>query len=71
MNGFVERYFGEEVKVQDGEQDVGGSSLGGGGGEQMRSPLMLIESFLQALTNMDTNGRIVITRKGKTKSENH
>ncbi len=69
MNGFVERYFGEEVKVQDGELDVGGGSLGGGGGEQMRSPLMLIESFLQALTNMDTNGRIVITRKGKTKSE--
>ena len=31
---------------------------------QMNSPLMLIESFLQALTNADKDGRIVITRKG-------
>lgn len=31
---------------------------------QMNSPLMLIESFLQALTNMDSDGRIVITRSG-------
>lgn len=33
-------------------------------GPQMNSPLMLIESFLQALTNADKDGRIVITRKG-------
>ena len=66
----MERYC-EEVKVQTRESDqqrsFGESSSlggGGGGGEQMKSPLMLIESFLQALTNMDTNGRIVITRKG-------
>ena len=31
---------------------------------QMNSPLMLIESFLQALTNADKDGRIVIARKG-------
>ena len=31
---------------------------------QMNSPLMLIESFLQALTNADKDGRIVITKKG-------
>ena len=31
---------------------------------QMNSPLMLIESFLQALTNADKDGRIFITRKG-------
>ena len=31
---------------------------------QMNSPLMLIESFLQALTNVDKDGRIVITKKG-------
>ena len=39
-----------------------------GGGDvvthQMNSPLMLVESFLQALTNADKDGRIVITRKG-------
>ena len=34
---------------------------------QMNSPLMLIESFLQALTNADKDGRIVITRKGTRK----
>ena len=31
---------------------------------QMNSPLMLIESFLQALTNADRDGRIVVNRKG-------
>lgn len=31
---------------------------------QMNSPLMLIEGFLQALTNTDSDGRIVITRNG-------
>ena len=31
---------------------------------QMNSPLMLVESFLQALTNADKDGRIVIARKG-------
>jgi limonene-1,2-epoxide hydrolase len=35
-----------------------------GASPQMNSPLMLIESFLQALTNADKDGRIVITRKG-------
>ena len=35
-----------------------------GATHQMNSPLMLIESFLQALTNADKDGRIVITRKG-------
>lgn len=34
---------------------------------QMNSPLMLIESFLQALTSADKDGRIVITRKGTRK----
>ena len=33
---------------------------------QMNSPLMLVESFLQALTNADKDGRIVITREGAT-----
>ena len=43
------------------------SSQGDGGvaiRHQMNSPLMLIESFLQALTNADSDGRIVVNRKG-------
>ena len=35
-----------------------------GATHQMNSPLMLIETFLQALTNADKDGRIIITRKG-------
>ena len=47
-------------------ETCGVTSAGGGEGghQQMKSPLMLIEGFLQALTNMDTDGRIIITKKG-------
>ena len=50
-----------------------GGGLGGGSGvgsgsvgdeKQMRSPLMIIESFLTALTSADKDGRIVITKAG-------
>ena len=39
---------------------------GGGSGDdrQMRSPLMIVESFLTALTSADKDGRIVITKTG-------
>ena len=42
---------------------LGGSGVGGGEGveKQMRSPLMIIESFL---TSADKDGRIVITKAG-------
>ena len=38
---------------------------GDGSYSQMNSPLMLIEGFLQALTNTDNDGRIVITKGGE------
>ena len=38
---------------------------GRGGGHQMNSPLTLIEGFLQALTNTDSDGRIVISTTGR------
>ena len=40
--------------------------VSGGGKEsnQMRSPLMIIESFLRALTSADRDGRIVISKAG-------
>ena len=40
--------------------------VSGGGKEsnQMRSPLMIIESFLRALTSADKDGRIVISKAG-------
>ena len=31
----------------------------------MSSPLMLIEGFLEALTNTDKDGRIVVSKQGK------
>ena len=45
---------------------LGGSGVGSGVGveKQMRSPLMIIESFLTALTSADKDGRIVITKAG-------
>ena len=80
LNGFVDRYFdtccGVEPhsdhtpgstpveKSADGRGDQG-SAAGEGNSRQMNSPLMLIESFLQALTNMDSDGRIVVTRSGR------
>ena len=67
LNGFVDRYF-DEIKGQGAyapQETSGEPSAGGGEGHQpMKSPLMLIEGFLQALTNVDTNGRIAITKKG-------
>ena len=47
LNGFVERHI-----------EAGGVE----GPPQMSSPLMLIESFLEALTNCDKDGRIVLTK---------
>ena len=77
LNGFVDRYFEDsdpkaehsaEGEGAGGERGGGGGGLvGTGGGEaarQMNSPLMLVEAFLQALTNTDKDGRIVITRAG-------
>ena len=32
--------------------------------KQVRSPLMIVESFLTALTSADKDGRIVITKTG-------
>ena len=49
LNGFVDRYLDPTV--------VGGPS-------QFNSPLMLIETFLQALTNCNKDGRIVVTKSG-------
>ena len=43
--------------VTDDHQMPGGSHV------IMSSPLMIIESFLTALTNADQDGRIVITKK--------
>ena len=36
-----------------------------GADKQMRSPLMIIESFLSALTSADKDGRIVVTKSCK------
>lgn len=49
LNGFVDRYFDPTL--------VGGPS-------QYNSPLMLIETFIHALTNCDKDGRIVVTKSG-------
>ncbi len=80
LNGFVDRYFdsccgvephSDHTSLPTAAQNTATTVAGGGGtagGEgntrQMNSPLMLIESFLQALTNTDSDGRIVITRNG-------
>ena len=41
-----------------------------GSGHQMNSPLMLIVTFLQALTNADKDGRIVISKKCELFTDN-
>ena len=48
------------------EQSGWGQGVGGAGVDerQMRSPLMIIESFLSALTSADKDGRIVVTKTG-------
>lgn len=54
---------GGQVQV---EQSWRGQGVGGAGVDerQMRSPLMIIESFLSALTSADKDGRIVVTKTG-------
>ena len=56
---------GDRGSGRGGGGGDGGSGRGGGSNQQMNSPLMLIEGFLQALTNMDSDGRIVISKKGE------
>ena len=49
----------------EGLGEGSGGGLGGVADEkQMRSPLMIIESFLAALTSADKDGRVVITKAG-------
>lgn len=75
LNGFVDRYFDTDCGVEPRSdptptpaQSTGAAGGGGaaveGNPRQMNSPLMLIETFLQALTNTDSDGRIVVTRNG-------
>ena len=65
FNGFCcfSAVGGGQVQVK---QSGRGQGVGGAGVDerQMRSPLMIIESFLSALTSADKDGRIVVTKKG-------
>ena len=56
------------AQVGQGQADGSGRGQGvgvaSGDDKQMRSPLMIIESFLSALTSADKDGRIVVTKSG-------
>lgn len=71
----MDRYFepssevvaGSDEHAQQQQELVGvarGVAVDGNQQRQLNSPLMLIEGFLQALTNTDSDSRIVISRKG-------
>ncbi|PFX19231.1 putative ATP-dependent RNA helicase DDX11 [Stylophora pistillata] len=57
LNGFVDKYHSVQVGT--------GLTAGEEGGlyESCNSPLQIIESFLEALTNADKDGRIVINKQ--------
>jgi chromosome transmission fidelity protein 1 len=74
LNGFVDRFFDHHLlpdlaQVGQGQVEGSGRSQGvavaSGDDRQMRSPLMIIESFLSALTSADKDGRIVVTKSAR------
>ena len=66
LNGFVERYSTDGVATTTPHQPhQPPHPHTPHTPHQMNSPLMLIESFLQALTNADKDGRIVVSKKSK------
>ncbi|CAH3021764.1 unnamed protein product [Porites evermanni] len=53
LSGFIDKYSSSQVDAAEGET------------YQTNSPLQIIESFLEALTNADKDGRIVVNKQGR------